>query len=214
MPAAQKTKLIIEIDNTIKVAKLQVPLNLALGGVGGGIAPPGVAPRGRPTTRPGLQGADAGPRRMPTIVAGAALALTFTSGGFWLVRRRNGSAAVPFLVALLALGISGTVLWANGLLPPGPRPGPGFPNPGFPNNPPVAPAPVVLPQLILPADIRLDGNLLVEFTTDNSNAVKLIVNKAMVVRTTGVKKPPVNNAPGGRRPINVPRQPTPFPING
>jgi hypothetical protein len=201
-PAAQKAKLIVEVDNTIRVAKLQIPSKFLL--------PGGGAPAPAQPGRPGLQGADAGPRQLPTAVAGAALALTFTSGGFWLVRRRTGRAAVPFLVALLLLGIGGTVLWANGVFP-GPRPNPNFPPPNFPPNfpppgvriPPAAPA---LPQLILPAHIKLDGNLMVE-VVNGGDAIKLIVNKAMVIRTTGVKKPPA--AGGGRRPIQVPRQPTP-----
>jgi hypothetical protein len=97
VPAAQKAKLVVEVDAKAKEPRLIIPRSLA--------NPP--------------KKADAG-FNVPTIVAGVALTLAIVSAGFWFIRRGPGRsvAAAVLIVALFALGVS--ALYAD--IPVKPKP--------------------------------------------------------------------------------------------
>jgi hypothetical protein len=84
-PAAQKAKLVVEVDPNAKEPKLFIPRSLA--------------------NMP--KKADAG-ISVPTIVAGVALTLGLVSAGFWFIRRGPGRsiAASVVVVSLFVLGVS------------------------------------------------------------------------------------------------------------
>jgi hypothetical protein len=98
-PAAQKAKLIVEVDDKAKEPKLIIPRSLA--------NPP--------------KKADAG-INVPTIVAGVALTLGLVSAGFWFIRRGPGRsvAAGVVVVSLFVLGVS--ALYADVPVKPKPNP--------------------------------------------------------------------------------------------
>jgi hypothetical protein len=87
-----KTKLVVEVNDDLKEARLQIPRGLLQG-------------KGDPRKT------DAG--ALPTIVAGLALTLAFASGGFWLMRRGAGRGVTVALLALAVLALGATALWAN-----------------------------------------------------------------------------------------------------
>jgi hypothetical protein len=97
-PAAQKAKLVVEVDAKAKEPRLIIPRSLA--------NPP------KKTSSLGV----------PTIVAGVALTLAIVSAGFWFIRRGPGRsiAAAVVVVALFALGVS--ALYADIAVDPKPRP--------------------------------------------------------------------------------------------
>lgn len=167
-PLPIKVKLVVKVDEKIKLPVLQVPLNLAMGqqaGPGGQALPPA--------------GADAGRRLgMPTIIAGLALTLAFASGGLWLVRRGSGRALAILLVLSLFAGGAAAV-WANGAPRPLPRPPAPQPRPA-------------LPELKLPAGIELSDKLILEPVAAGDH-LTLIVPKSMVaekVKLEGKEKEP------------------------
>jgi len=101
-----------------------------------------------------------------------ALTLAMVSAGFWFIRRGPGRsvAAAVVVVSLFALGVS--AVYAD--LGPGPGP-----------RPPLTPrAPAAIK---LPADVQLTEDVLVEFT-DKGDALRLIVNKANVLKTDKAEK--------------------------
>jgi hypothetical protein len=106
----QPPKLVIEVDENAKAARLIIPQRF----LGNAPAPP--------------------PRRLgqlPTIMVGVALALGLAFSGLWLVRKRGGGA--PLLLAAVAIvGLGGATLWANARPirrepPPQPKPPVGLP---------------------------------------------------------------------------------------
>jgi hypothetical protein len=144
---ARRVSLTVEVDDRVKEARLQIPANLL------------------PPAAPAAPARGAGAWHLPTVVAGVALTLSLTTGGLWLLRRGSTrrAAAAGLLLALFALG--GTALLAD--IPPGrgrPRP-----------QPPAPPGPAG--TLLLPADVRLPPNLVLE-VVEKGDGVKLIVNKA------------------------------------
>lgn len=89
---AQDPKLIVEVDQKAKVARLVIPRRF-LNNV------PAQPPR-------------RGFGQLPTIMIGVALALSLAFSGLWLVRKRGG--AVPLLVAAVAVvGLGSSALWAD-----------------------------------------------------------------------------------------------------
>lgn len=154
----QEVKLVVQVDDKAKVARLQVPLNLFFGTPN---PPAGLVP-------PARRGADAGPLGLPTIIAGLALSLAVASGGLWLARRRWGRpAAMVLVLSLFAAGSA--AVWAD----LGPRPLGPVPR----LAPPVKPA---LPALKLPAGIELSANVILETVPDGDH-LTLIVPKSAVV---------------------------------
>ncbi|HZY84544.1 MAG TPA: hypothetical protein VFE78_06920 [Gemmataceae bacterium] len=156
---ARRATLTVEVDDRVKEPRLQIPANLL--------------PAAAPATAP--RKADAW--HLPTVVAGVALTLSLASGGLWLLRRgtTRRAAAGALLLALFALG--GTALFAD-------IPGPGQrarPRPPAPAGP--------LPTLLLPADVRLSPNIVVE-VVEKGDGVKLIVNKAMLGKPGGSAEAP------------------------
>jgi hypothetical protein len=151
---ARRVSLTVEVDDRVKEARLQIPANLL----------PPAAPAAP------ARGADAGPWHLPTVVAGLALTLSLASGGLWLLRRGTTRrvAAGALLLGLFALG--GAALFANA-----PILGNTFAQP----LPPFAAPPGPLPNLLLPADVRLSPNIVLE-VVEKGDGVKLIVNKAML----------------------------------
>ncbi len=148
-PAAQKVKLVVEVDANAKQPRLVIPRSLA-----------------NPPKKAGAN------LTVPTIVAGVALTLAMVSAGFWFIRRGPGRsvAAAVVVVSLFALGVS--AVYAD--LGPGPGP-----------RPPLTPrAPAAIK---LPADVQLTEDVLVEFT-DKGDALRLIVNKANVLKTDKAEK--------------------------
>jgi hypothetical protein len=147
-PAAQKIKLVVELDANAKQPRLVIPRSLA--------NPPKKAGAGL---------------NVPTIVAGVALTLAMVSAGFWFIRRGPGRsvAMIVVFVSLFALGVS--AVYAD--VGPGPRP-----------RPPLPPAAAAIK---LPADVQLTEDVLVEFT-DKGDAIRLIVNKANVLKTDKAEK--------------------------
>jgi hypothetical protein len=131
-------KLVIEIDNSVKTPRLVIPTALLLDFAGGAA----------PKKSAGLD--------VPTIVAGMALALSFTCGGLWLVRRGQARRAA------LVVGLASLVAFAGSvsadLLPKGP------------------PKPV---PVRLPASVRLPERLEMELVP-RGDSMKLIVNSAML----------------------------------
>jgi hypothetical protein len=100
----QAPKLVIEVDEKAKEARLVIPQRF-------------------------LNNVPAKPRglgQLPTIMVGVALALGLAFSGLWLVRKRGGMA--PLLLAAVAVvGLGGATLWANVRPLPGesvPRPQP------------------------------------------------------------------------------------------
>jgi hypothetical protein len=170
---AGKTALVVEIDNRVRIPRLQIPKSLlkdAGAGEQGAQAP---APE-----QPQQEAAVAeGPRRLPTVMAGTALALGFMSGGLWLLRRPRRRLTVTLLLVAGLLAVGGTALWANAAPPLRQRP---------PQPVPVQPLPAVRPQLVLPAGILLPGNIDVE-VVEKGDAIRLIVNRNMVLRAAGVR---------------------------
>lgn len=155
----QEVKLVVQVDDKAKVARLQVPLNLVFGAPNPPAGPVPSAPR---------RGADAGPLGLPTIIAGLALSLALASGGLWLARRRWGRpGAMVLVLSLFAAGSA--AVWAD----LGPRPLGPVPRSG----PPVKPA---LPALKLPAGIELSENVILE-TVPHGDHLTLIVPKSAVV---------------------------------
>jgi hypothetical protein len=152
----QEVKLLVQVDDKAKVARLQVPVNLLSD------PPPGAPPAPPPPRR----GADAGALGVPTIVAGLALSLAVASGGLWLVRRRWGRPlAILVVVSLFAAGTA--AVWADlGPRPLGPRP-----------PPPAPPVPAALPALKLPAGVELSDKLILESVPPDDH-VTLIVPKS------------------------------------
>jgi hypothetical protein len=151
------------MDEKAKQATLQVPMNLMMqfGRPGGrpGFPPGGGVP-------PGRQGADAGHLGTPTIIAGLALTLAFATGGLWMVRRGGGRYFA--LVLAVSLSVAGTAaLWANAAPPPQKQPAP--------------PGRQALPNIPLPADLRLNGDILFEMVP-NGKQVTLIVPKTMITK--------------------------------
>ena len=172
-PMPMKVKLVVKVDEKIKLPVLQLPINLALGqqgGPGGQTLPPA--------------GADAGPRLgMPTIVAGLALTLAFASGGLWLVRRGSGRALAVFLVLSL-FTVGAAAVWANAAPPP---------------RPPVPPARPALQELKLPAGIELTDKLILEPVAAGDH-LTLIVPKSMVADKDSKEVKEKDLAPRERRP--------------
>jgi hypothetical protein len=119
-----------------------------------------------PPAAPTAPARGAGAWHLPTVVAGVALTLSLTTGGLWLLRRgtTRRAAAGALLLGLFALG--GAALFANA--PMFVRPVPQF---AAPAGPPAT--------LLLPADVRLSPNIVVE-VVEKGDGVKLIVNKAML----------------------------------
>jgi hypothetical protein len=156
---AARVSLTVEVDDRVKEARLQIPANL--------LPAAGAAP---------ARGADAGPWHLPTVVAGVALTLALASGGLWLLRRGTARrvAAGALLLGLFAMG--GAALFAD--IPPGR---------GRPKRPPAPPGP--LPTLLLPADVRLAPEIVVE-VVEKGDGVKLIVNKAMLGKPGGSAEAP------------------------
>src|SRR5262249_37461385 len=109
-------------------------------------------------------GADAG--RVPTAVAGIALAGAFVSGGLWLTRRSRTVAA-----ASLAFLILGGALMADIRVP----------RPEKPKSTPVA----------LPASLSIGSDKLMIEVTNQGEVVKLIVPKGMVGDAKPAPKPDV-----------------------
>lgn len=175
-PRIDKMPLVIEIDNRVRIPRLQIPKKL-LPGAGAAGAAPGVRGAEAPAEEP-RQHADAGPRRLPTLVAGVALSLGFVSAGLWLVRRRGGRRAVTLSVVVGLLILGGAALWAD--VPVGPLPRPQPPRPPQP-----APAPK-LPQLLPPTGVVLPANIEVE-VVEKGQALKLILNKNMVLPAARVR---------------------------
>lgn len=155
----QEVKLVVQVDDKAKVARLQMPLNLVFG-----TPNPPAAPAPLPLRR----GADAGPLGLPTIIAGLALSLAVASGGLWLARRRWGRpAAMVLVLSLFAAGSA--AVWAD----LGPRPLGPVPRPAKPIKP-------ALPALKLPAGIELSENVILE-TVPHGDHLTLIVPKSAVV---------------------------------
>jgi hypothetical protein len=159
-----EVKLVVLVDEKAKMPRLQVPVNLLRVPT-----PPVEAPR---------RGADAGRLSVPTLVAGLALTLAFSSGGLWLARRRWGRPLSLLLV--LSLFAAGTAaVWAD----LGPRPlGP------VPNRRPAPPAKVVLPALKLPAGIELPDKIVLE-TIPTGDHLTLIVPKKMILKKDKIEAP-------------------------
>jgi hypothetical protein len=158
--------LVVQMDEKAKQATLQIPMNLMMQfGRPGGPGRPGFPPGGG--VPPGRQGADAGHIGTPTIIAGLALTLAFATGGLWMVRRGGGRYFA--LVLAVSLSVAGTAaLWANAAPPPAPKP-------------PVPPGRQALPNVPLPADLRLTGDILFEMVP-NGKQVTLIVPKTMIAK--------------------------------
>jgi hypothetical protein len=149
---ARRVSLTVEVDDRVKEMRLQIPANLL------------------PPAAPAAPARGAGPLHLPTVVAGVALTLSLASGGLWLLRRGTArrAAAAALLLGLFTLG--GAALFANApiLNNTFARPLPNFQAPPGP-----------LPNLLLPADVRLSPNIVVE-VVEKGDGVKLIVNKAML----------------------------------
>jgi hypothetical protein len=158
---ARRVSLTVEVDDRVKEARLQIPANLL------------------PPAAPPARGADAGPWHLPTVVAGLALTLSLASGGLWLLRRGTTRrvAAGALLLGLFALG--GAALFANAPILN-----------VFERPPPKPPAPQAPPTLLLPADVRLSPNIVVE-VVEKGDGIKLIVNKAMIGKPGGSAEAPV-----------------------
>jgi hypothetical protein len=116
-----------------------------------------------PPAAPAAPARGAGAWHLPTVVAGVALTLSLATGGLWLLRRgtTRRAAAGALLLGLFALG---GALLAD--VPVRPRP-----------RPPAPPGP--LPTLLLPADVKLSPNIVLE-VVEKGDGVKLIVNKGML----------------------------------
>jgi hypothetical protein len=174
-PLPVKVKLVVKVDEKIKLPVLQVPINLALGqqvGPDGQTLPP--------------RGADAGrPLGMPTIIAGLALTLAFVSGGLWLVRRGSGRALAIFLV-LSVSAVGAAAVWANAAPPP------------FRPRPPAPPARPALEELKLPAGIELTDKLILEPVAAGDH-LTLIVPKSMVADKDNKEGKDKEPAPRERR---------------
>lgn len=97
---ARNAELVVEIDDKIKDAKLQIPV--------------GLLTAGKPRV-----GADAG--RVPMIIAGLALTCAFVSGGFWLVRRGRGRTLAALLLGVSVLVASSAVFADIAVRPPPPK---------------------------------------------------------------------------------------------
>jgi len=145
-PAAQKAKLVVEVDDKANEPRLVIPRSL-------------LNPAKKVSSL-----------NVPTVVAGVALTLAMVSAGFWFIRRGPGRsvAAAVVVVSLFVLGVS--AVYAD--LGPGPRLRP-------PERAPAA--------IKLPADVQLTEDVLVEFT-DKGDAIRLIVNKANVLKTDKAEK--------------------------
>ena len=170
----REVKLVIQVDDKAKDARLQVPLDLIFGTPN---PPAGPAPLPR-------RGADAGPLGLPTIIAGLALSLAVASGGLWLARRRWGRpTAMVLVLSLFAAGSA--AVWAD----LGPRPRGPVPRPA----PPVKPA---LPALKLPAGIQLSEKVILEIVPQEDH-LTLIVPKSAIVAKDKERPAPVRDE-GGR----------------
>jgi hypothetical protein len=134
----QNVKLVVEVDENAKAPRLEIPQNLITLQLRRGAPGPG---------------ADAGPR-VPTTIAGLALAGAFVSGGFWLTRRNRTIATI----ALAFLVVGGTLMADIRVQP--------------------KPAPKTTP-LTLPANLAIASDKLTLEITDKGDAVKLIVPKGM-----------------------------------
>lgn len=90
-------RLVIEVDEQAKVARLVIPSKFVTG---------------RPESVPAAPPARSG--RLPTVMAGAALALALAFGGLWLVRRRGAGPGIGVVLVVVAvLGVAATAAWAN-----------------------------------------------------------------------------------------------------
>ena len=170
----QEVKLVVQVDDKAKVARLQMPLNLVFGTPN---------PPAGPAPLPLRRGADAGPLGLPTIVAGLALSLAVASGGLWLARRRWGRPAAMLLVLSLFAAGSAAV-WAD----LGPRPLGPVPRPAKPIKPAV-------PALKLPAGIELSENVILE-TVPHGDHLTLIVPKSAVVAKNKDRAAPARDERG------------------
>jgi hypothetical protein len=97
---SRDVKLVVEVDDKVKTAKLVIPQGLLT---------------------EDKRRSDAG-WHLPTIMAGLALTLAFVSGGLWLARRGPARkvAAVVLVLSLLAFGTA--ALYANAGFKPTPVP--------------------------------------------------------------------------------------------
>jgi hypothetical protein len=149
----QLVKLVVEVDDDVKEPRLQIP-RAFLGAAGE------------------RKGADLGPGRVPTIVAGLALTLAFASGGFWLLRRGSSRYFASAVLALSLVALSATALWADRL----------------PIVPPKPASPKEVGTLALPAGIQVSDKIAIE-VVDKGDAVKLIINKSMAIKKSAEVKP-------------------------
>jgi hypothetical protein len=174
-PAKVESGFKIEVDEKAKSPKLIIPSGI--------FAPPRVRPGPRPkATEPSepkgelpVDNGDGIASETPNqsghhmLIAGMALTLSMTFGGFWLVRRKSISSTKTtalLVVAGLSLGV-GTFVWANGAPPPR------IPAPKTPSNLPVL----------------LDTKVQVEFANGNE-PIRLIIDKETLEKLKKEPKAP------------------------
>jgi hypothetical protein len=107
---------------------------------------------------PDARRGDAGPR-LPLIVVGLALTGSFVSAGLWLSRRGRGPVALLVAFGMFAVG-SGTLVADIAR----PRP-----------KPPV--------EVAMPAGVQLAAKITILVTGEKSDAIKLVVQSSMVLKT-------------------------------
>jgi hypothetical protein len=150
----------------------------------------------------GAGGAGGGMPPVNMAVAGLAMSAAVVAGGLWLVRRtgpvRRGELAVGAAVAVAAVVLGGSMLWAD--VAPFPRPPrPPVVPPRPPVQPPVSSEPASdLPKVKLPPAV-LSGPVTVRFTDDKE--IKLIVSRKMLAMLVSDGKPEGKAPEGGKIPV-------------
>jgi hypothetical protein len=146
---AQGLKLVIQVDEKAKVARLVIPRRV--------INPPAQPAQPRPR----------GFGQLSTMMVGTALAMSVALGGLWLVRKRSGvpgRIAPMLLLAVGFLGVGVAAAWAD-LAPPKDRP-------FRPRPQPIVPALPALPALATVEPIRIEY-------VAQGDAIRLILTPAM-----------------------------------
>jgi hypothetical protein len=145
---AQEAKLVVVVDQTARKPRLQISQAL--------LQQQGATPDPKP-----------GRVSLPVVVAGLALSLGIVSGGFWLMRSRNGRRLAAFFLVASLLTFGATVLWAD-----------------------IAPRPRPERPLTLPAGVQLTEDILVEVVPARTATVKLILPGGSVLKPAVEERKP------------------------